>query len=657
MTDDALVTCKETTKQRNRRPAYTTVACSVPLRPENFDYYIRIVENNFGAASTDPTRKPPEKSVTNFVGVNQIRQAIEHRTVASEGGTLAAFDMDTWIAVLKLWDEEVGLQYPLLDIHQLVDQIDAAKKDATSPEISPSSTEQYAADIAFLILAILSCTKDASAVEVADPVVQEIHGVTLVQVHTGHIKRESLVLLILAAVYSFLVDREVLAWRSTGTVLRLLQELDCQDSNSHDIEIDDKLFWTVYTLDRRWSFGTGLPFAIPDTDITRKFKLDDGSLSSAYLNQMVSYCDIASDVRNSLFNPSPSVASSTSTRDFLQFRVLQWQQNLPTRLQFQGSSDMFDSSKETRGEYKLRLMLYLRANQMRTVIHRKFATRLDSDTLDPSTARNMIGVAQDTIHVLLSIAHKTDIYYAQHKSFNHFLETALSSLLLILCSPEASQHPSCLKDVLMAMEFIGQLAKKSPISEKLQKRLQGIQRLIVEANGQSWGPSDIHTMTRNTTTSESPSQRNDAAPTARSGPSESAVQPRQSEQAEALTNPFSTGSAIYELSPQETRHCAIVDTRAETMVPLPEASGPNPSQPVWYTYEGPSNHFVTGNHSDSHAAQGVALESVPGPEKAWSLSYTDASGSNEMDLASEDFAIFRSPEMAEILKDYDSFFF
>jgi hypothetical protein len=28
-----------------------------------------------------------------------------------------------------------------------------------------------------------------------------------------------------------------------------------------------RLFWSIYVLDRRWSFGTGLPFALQDSDI------------------------------------------------------------------------------------------------------------------------------------------------------------------------------------------------------------------------------------------------------------------------------------------------------------------------------------------------------------------------------------------------------
>lgn len=29
----------------------------------------------------------------------------------------------------------------------------------------------------------------------------------------------------------------------------------------------NQIFWSVYSLDRRWCFGTGLPFVIQDEDI------------------------------------------------------------------------------------------------------------------------------------------------------------------------------------------------------------------------------------------------------------------------------------------------------------------------------------------------------------------------------------------------------
>jgi hypothetical protein len=69
--------------------------------------------------------------------------------------------------------------------------------------------------------------------------------------------------------FFFLSDREKQARRVIGVVMRLLQELDSDAEDAQSETIPDGLFWTAYTLDRRWSFGTGLPFAIQDMDIDR----------------------------------------------------------------------------------------------------------------------------------------------------------------------------------------------------------------------------------------------------------------------------------------------------------------------------------------------------------------------------------------------------
>ena len=84
----------------------------------------------------------------------------------------------------------------------------------------------------------------------------------------------------LQSIYFFLSDREILAWRGIGNVLRLLQELGCHDPDRlhHESpsapqrDAEQKLYWSAYTLDRRWSFGTGLPFAVQDSDIKHRPK-------------------------------------------------------------------------------------------------------------------------------------------------------------------------------------------------------------------------------------------------------------------------------------------------------------------------------------------------------------------------------------------------
>ena len=73
-----------------------------------------------------------------------------------------------------------------------------------------------------------------------------------------------------------------------------------------------RLFWVIYSLDRRWSFGTGMPFAMQDADIDPqlpepvrrpngpwlntilKHIQDDGV---PYLKAMVRYGRICSKVR------------------------------------------------------------------------------------------------------------------------------------------------------------------------------------------------------------------------------------------------------------------------------------------------------------------------------------------------------------------------
>lgn len=66
-----------------------------------------------------------------------------------------------------------------------------------------------------------------------------------------------------------------MAWRIIGQVARMCIELGLHRRDSLFMVVKDeeqrsnviKLFWSVYVLDRRWSFGTGMPFALQDADI------------------------------------------------------------------------------------------------------------------------------------------------------------------------------------------------------------------------------------------------------------------------------------------------------------------------------------------------------------------------------------------------------
>ncbi|KAJ4281990.1 hypothetical protein BFJ70_g7802 [Fusarium oxysporum] len=466
------------------------------LTYDNFDDFIRLTERQLFQADHQSNNSSANPCSGGFVSRELDILCVQGRI--SPRGALEALDQSFWCRILAIYEEEVGMMYPFLDIHQLSHEI-IDGKTRSDFDCPPSSSlySEGVGNIAFLVLAIVSSFEGSKAVEIASPVVEEAFVSTIPKIHLQSPDLGDLTLLALTCIFFFLNDREKEAWRTIGTIVRLVHEQSSQEEEATADKISDTFFWSLYTLDRRWSFGTGLPFAVQDSEINRpSLPMNDSSYSLAYLKEMVSFCGIASDVRSFFFGTlAPRLQDSGSTQDYLQFRVIQWQQNLPRRLQFRGIDDKFNVATEKRGDYKLRLMLYLRANQMRTIILRKAASRFGSHNIDISNFQVMIQVARDSIQVLARLAKETDIYHAQHKTFNHFLETALSSLLLATCYASPDQSKSCLPDVITATQLIHRLARESLITRRLRDKLQTIRKATDELrtqryteNGASFGP-------------------------------------------------------------------------------------------------------------------------------------------------------------------------
>ncbi|KAF5254116.1 hypothetical protein FANTH_998 [Fusarium anthophilum] len=454
------------------------------LAYDNFDDFIRLTERQLFQADHHSDISPCS---VGFVSRELDRLFIQGSV--SPCRALEALDHNNWCQVLAIYEEEVGMMYPFLDINQLSHEILERRAQSDSDcTHSGGPFGEGIGNIAFLVLAIVSSFEGSKAVEIVSPIVEEASVSTIPKIYLQSPNLGDLTLLTLVCIFFFLTDREKEAWRLIGTIVRLVHEQSSQEEETALEKISDTFFWSLYTLDRRWSFGTGLPFAVQDSEISRSsLPTNESSHSLAYLKEMVSFCGIASDVQSFFISPLASrLHDSSSTQDYLQFRVLQWQQNLPRRLQFTGIEDKFDAAVEKRGDYKLRLMLYLRANQMRTIILRKAASRFGSHNIDTSNFQVMIQVARDSIQVLARLARETDIYHAQHKTFNHFLETALSSLLLVTCYANPDQSKSCLPDVVTATQLIHRLARESLITRRLRDKLQSIRKATDELRSQRY---------------------------------------------------------------------------------------------------------------------------------------------------------------------------
>lgn len=365
---------------------------------------------------------------------------------------------------------------------------------------------------------------------------------------------------------------------------------------------------------------------------------------------MVDYSIISAEIRRAILQPSlcpaTAVTALASTRSLLEFQVIQWQKNLPRRLQFRGIHDKFDPSQENRGEYRLRLMLYLRSNQMRIVIHRKSAMSAGIGSFDTSTTNILAEISQDSIRVLISLAQNTDIYHAQHRTFNHFLETALTSLLLLMCYAESEYSAQYLPDALAAMDLVQQLSLYSPITRALQQKLHGVQEMIksmrMPAQGSapmgpaSNGPASASGRQDGASTDhDSPFAQHNGPPTVQSTSSSNGMPTQHNSVREAPSLNNELGLRNFTVGARTTlpnTPISNIGGQYQTAMPQQQAQGLPTSQPAYGSNVPPQGAGEPNAGTDMLSMQD--LGDIP-----------------------NDFFTTQFPDLGDILKDYDNFRF
>lgn len=193
------------------------------------------------------------------------------------------FDRIEMIRLCRLHEEEVGIMYPVVNINHVVNHanflanwMDASRKNGLVPQ--GAGQDQGIVDIKTLELKIIMCCA----------LVVEGHGYSEKGLHlwnsiqptvdkmlmSDESEIKNLPFLALVGGYRFLSNDEHLAWRVMGQVTRLCFELgihrrDVIDGMKDEQERKNAIntFWSAYVLDRRWSFGTGLPFVVHDDKI------------------------------------------------------------------------------------------------------------------------------------------------------------------------------------------------------------------------------------------------------------------------------------------------------------------------------------------------------------------------------------------------------
>lgn len=245
-----------------------------------------------------------------------------------------------------------------------------------------------------------------------------------------------------------------------------------------------RLFWCIYVLDRKWSFGTGLPFAIQDSDMDTN--LPEPGTSTPYLTCMINYARLSTKIWGLVVGWRSRPRSATSDYcSYLDFQVQQWIQSIPCELRFDPSQRKPEFDPQADNMMMLQVLLALQANQLRILVYRQNLLTNESIETNVSGATTAVEIAKSTIHMLDFFSRVSDIYFQRPEPFNYFLISALAALFLaVLHSPSRFSHV-CRPEFYAAVDMVRKSSTRARTSRRLQKIIRSLKLIRLNLPGRS----------------------------------------------------------------------------------------------------------------------------------------------------------------------------
>ncbi|MCJ1475617.1 hypothetical protein MMC13_004280 [Lambiella insularis] len=187
------------------------------------------------------------------------------------------------IRLCKVYDDEVGLLYPILDIEKTISKADvlfnfmdsAVRTGLLKDEIDRGDAfYDDDTNVLKMILAAAMALVGGGESEMGVRLYDSVRTASESRLWQP-VNLKGLMLLVITAEYHFHLGDEQQAYRIIGLAARLCFEMGLHRrdslfknfSHKEEMRWAVRLFWSIYALDQRWSFGTGMPFAIQEADI------------------------------------------------------------------------------------------------------------------------------------------------------------------------------------------------------------------------------------------------------------------------------------------------------------------------------------------------------------------------------------------------------
>ncbi|PYI35014.1 hypothetical protein BP00DRAFT_454240 [Aspergillus indologenus CBS 114.80] len=412
-----------------------------------------------------------------------------------EGDPLRCLGLAEALRLVTVYEHTVGLIYPCVDLDSVrayvVDYFrdDLSKSPAVGVGGGAEDDWFFArdAEVLKILLATALLAESHGRSERAALLADRVEDQFAMRMKVPEVDMKELLILALLSIFHSYRDDEVIAWRTIGLAVRGSMQLGlhCQETWQKTGGVfpgelhrtwASRLFWCIYVLDRKWSFGTGLPFAIQDADMDTN--LPEPGTTTPYLTCMISYARLSSKIWGLVvgWRTRPR-AATTDYCAYLDFQVQQWIQSIPPELRFDPAhraTARGDSPTHADSMMTLQVLLALQANQLRILVYRQYL--LSGESIEDSVAGASIAVetAKSTVHMLDYFSRVSEIYYQRPEPFNYFLISALAALFLAVLHGPARFSQVCRPEFYKAVEMVRRSSTRARTSRRLQKIIRSL---------------------------------------------------------------------------------------------------------------------------------------------------------------------------------------
>ncbi|TVY82769.1 putative transcriptional regulatory protein [Lachnellula suecica] len=467
--------------ERHQKPQFEGPASSA--------YSFSIGKSSLKSMGVQPDTEHSSKEQDSVVNSPRPSPVLQPRVLQHVIDPLQQIGLEEALRLLSVYEDELDGIYPFVDVpkmlefvHSFHNRFQYPSTSRQRPDESKTALDPRDTDILKIALAQVLTIEGLGSSILAEQMVESVDAAIIKRLRTMRADMKDIKIVVLQSIYYFHCDEELVAWRTIGFAVRLALEMGLHRRESmfkrfstpEERSWASKIFWCIYVLDRRWSFGTGMPFALNQSDIDPELPEPDDA--SQYLRQMVAYGRINTQVWEAV-NGSAKTNSKTrkDESEYLDFQVQKWQQSIPTELQLLHPNLDTGIQVQPRSLHRLRVLLCLRANQMRILIFRHHLLKATSINDDRLAAQRVVDIAKDTIQVLAHLNRTSNIYHTQQVCFNYFLVSALATLFLAVCHGPNFFSESCRAEFYMALELVKGFSSKSLISRRLWKTIRDLQ--------------------------------------------------------------------------------------------------------------------------------------------------------------------------------------